>query len=312
MTYSKSLADFRRLPEETDDSPRIIRAIKECPEQTLFIPDGEYLIAAPILVDNRCRIVLADGACLKAVAAMDYVLTLIDCGKHSFLTGGKIDGNGLASCLWVNEFHHFTLKDVKLYNGKRYGLRIGGYREGGSCEMIATNLYFMCTMSGLAGNAAVSTIDGDSHFTDIVVVDYTVGFEIIGGELSGSNRLTRCHVWGGPVPAKEAGGIPEMLENSISFKTTAPDTLLRDCYADTGFIGYQIGGNTRLIGCSYYNNPVFVLDGITVIDHLAGRLLVADGYFTQHTDTATLYRGNNKDVIWRDNYLEGKDLHLPE
>ncbi len=311
MIYSKTLADFKRLPGEIDDAPRILRAIEECAERTLFIPDGEYEIASPILVSNRCRIAMADGAVLKAVAEMDYVLTYINCGKHCFLSGGKIDGNGMASCLWMNHYHHFTLRDMKLYNGKRYGLRIGGYSVGGSCEMIATNLYFMCNMSGLAGNAAVSTIDGDSHFTDIVVVDYTIGFEIVGGELSGSNRLTRCHVWGGPVPAKTPGGVPEMLENSVSFRMTAPDTMLRDCYADTGYIGYQVGGNARLIGCAYYNNPVFVLDDITVIDHLGGNLLVADGYFTQHTEHASLYKGDNKNVIWRDNYIEGKDLKLP-
>ncbi len=311
MNFYKTLADFPRLQGEADDAPRIIRAVEECSEKVLFIPDGDYEIASPITVSNRCRLLLADGATLKAVREMDFMITYISCGKHCSLIGGKLDGNGLASCLWLNQYHHFTLRDIKFYNGKKYGMRIGGYSAGGSCEMIANNIYCYCTMSGLAGNCGISSVDGDSHFTDIVIVDYTVGMEMVGGETAGSNRLTRCHVWGGPVPAKVEGGIPEMLENSISFRLTAPDTILRDCYSDTGYIGFQIEGNTRLLGCAYYNNPIFVLDEVTIIDHKSGWLLVSDGYFTQHTEHAQLYRGDNKNVIWRDNYIEGKDLKLP-
>ena len=307
MMYGKTLADYPRYQGENDDSPRIQRAINECADRVLFIPEGEYQIAEPLKVENRCSIEMQKNAVLKAVKEMDFVLFFDTTRKHTALTGGTIDGNGLASCLCVKDFHHFTFKDFNLNNGKIYGLRVIG-----GCEMIATNIYCHCTMSGMAGNCAVSSIGGDSHYTDIVVVDYTVGFEMVGGELAGSNRLTRCHVWGGPVPAKEPGGVPEMLVDSVSFRTSAPDTILRDCYADTGYIGFQIDGNTRLMGCAYYNNPVFVLDNITVIDHKSGWLLVSDGYFTQHTEHATLYRGDNKNVIWRDNYIEGKDLHLPE
>jgi len=64
------------------------------------------------------------------------------CDRNLFVVGGKIDGNGQASCL--------------------------------------------------AGNTAAYLCGGDSHYTDCIVVDYTVGFRNAGG----SNRFTRCHVWG--------------------------------------------------------------------------------------------------------------------
>ena len=35
-----------------------------------------------------------------------------------------------------------------------------------------------------------------------------------------------------------------MLVNSINFKIAGADTLLRDCYADTGKTGFLIEGNT--------------------------------------------------------------------
>ena len=52
MLFNKMLSDYPRLAGETDDSPRIKRAIADCEEQKLFIPDGVYEIAEPILVDN--------------------------------------------------------------------------------------------------------------------------------------------------------------------------------------------------------------------------------------------------------------------
>jgi len=305
MLFNKILTDYPRLNNETDDTPRIKRAIAESGEQTLFIPDGVYEIAAPITVDNKCSLLFQAKAVWKAVKEMDFVLTYKNCGMHTSLIGGVIDGNGLASCLCIGNYCHFTFRDFTLRNGKLYGIRV---LRG--CEMIVNNLYCNCTMSGMAGNIGVSSIGGDSHYTDVVIVDYTVGMEMVGDEIAGSNRLTRCHVWGGPV--KNEAGESEMLKDSISFRISSPDTLLRDCYSDTACIGFQIYNNTRLIGCSYYNNPVFPLDDVIVIDHKGGWLLVADGYFTQHTDHAQLYRGDNKNVIWRDNYIEGTHLYLPQ
>ena len=305
MLFNKTLADYPRLVGETDDAPRIKRAVADCGNQKLFIPDGVYDIAEPIVVDNRCSLLFQAKAVWKAVKEMEFVLTYQNCGMHTALIGGTIDGDGLASCLCIGGYCHFTFRDFNLDNGKIYGLRVLP-----GCEMIVNNIYCKCTKCGMAGNVAISSIGGDSHYTDIVVVDYTVGMEMVGGETAGSNRLTRCHIWGGPV--KNEQGECEMLKDSVSFRLYGPDSILRDCYSDTAVIGFEIGNNTRLLGCSYYNNPVFPLDNVTVIDHKAGWLLVADGYFTQHTDHATLYKGDNKNVIWRDNYLEGNDLHLPE
>jgi len=305
MLFNKTLADFPRLDGETDDSPRIKRAIEECTDQKLFIPDGVYEIAEPITIANRCSLLFQAKAVWKAVKEMEFVLTYTRCGMHTQLIGCSIDGDGLASCFFIEGYCHFTLRDFNFNNGKTYGMRVHG-----GCEMIVNNIYLKCTKTGMEGNIAVSSIGGDSHYTDIVIVDYTVGMEMVGGETAGSNRLTRCHVWGGPV--KNEAGESTYLENSVSFRMTGPDNLLRDCYSDTAVIGYEIGNNTRLIGCSYYNNPVFPLDNVVVIDHTAGWLLVSEGYFTQHTDHALLYRGDNKNVVWSNNYLEGKDLYLPE
>ena len=46
------------------------------------------------------------------------------------------------------------------------------------------------------------------------------------------------------------------------------------------------------------------MNDVTVIDHIAGELLVMGCMFRKTSPDATLYKGDKKkDVIWRDNIL---------
>lgn len=331
--YDATLLDFPRLSDETSDEKRIMRAAKSCPRGSLYIPGGIYEIADTVRIDTACSITFHPNAVLKAVKPMDFVLRydadsaypgMIEDGIwlkpnpdpdseywNPYLRGGIIDGNGIASCLVLNNYKHFTLKDMSLRNGKKYGLMTSEPGTKWTYELIAQNLYCKCTMSGLGGNTAICANDGDSHFIDCICVDYTIGFDLTKG---GSNRLTRCHVWGGPIPPKAEGELPEMLIGSINYRISCEDALLTDCYADTGKIGFEINNSTRLIGCAYYNNYQYKMDDVTVIRHNAGDLLVDNGMFRQHSPHATLYdpaadlQGR---LIWGNNILQG-GLKLPE
>lgn len=209
------LSDFPRRAGETDDAPRFRRAIDAAAGGLLAVPRGDYAIAAPLVVTNRCSIEMHPAACLRAVAKMDYVLTWDGWGDYHALTvfaadgtvadnlgrfirGGEIDGNGLASCLRIGSSHHFTLADITLRNGVRTGLEVSRWNGGHLYELIANNVYCKCNLSGLAGNVGIDCQVSDCHFTDVVVVDYTTGVRVKGS----SNRFTRCHVWGGTVPPK--------------------------------------------------------------------------------------------------------------
>ena len=286
--WDNALDRFHALPGEPDDTARIQRAIDATPSGVLYVPKGLYKVSSTIVVTNLCSLDMHKSAILRAVREMPYVLKVnngilfrgyreLPKGDdrrddyNLFVKGGRIDGNGLAACMALDGFRHFSLRDTTFLNGRTCGLRVNG--EAGGYELIACNLYFKCVIPGLAGNAAVWSTGGDSHYTDCVAVDYTVGFRMGRG---GSNRLTRCHVWGGPLPATKEGGEREMLKNSVNFWIDgASDTILRDCYADTGKTGFLVDGwDTHLDGCRYFNNYHFKLDDITVIDHRRGRLLV--------------------------------------
>lgn len=334
--YDTSLNDFPRLSGETDDAPRIQRAVDATENGILWIPKGEYAIAETVRVTNRCSLEMHPAAHLVAVKKMDYVLDIHSVGDYHALTlfnedgnmydnlglfvhGGDLDGAGLASCMHIVNAHHYTMRDTVFHNGFPYGLCVGNCADGHLYELIATNLYCKCNMPGLAGNIGIYSTLCDSHYTDCVVVDYTVGICL----KNGANRLTRCHVWGGTVPPKgmtvrewseeygerkrknlrgEYGeaekqraatfGLPEMLPNSISFDIQSGSNVLDGCFADTAEIGYRIAGNTILTNSSFFNNPLMGrLEKSTVIHHVKGTLDVTNCDFRRALGIEKIYEG---------------------
>ena len=211
--YDSILTDFVRLDNESDDSPRIQRAIDATPNGILCIPKGDYKIASPLFIKNRCSLDMHPAARLIATEEMEFVLTYDgNANFHEltlynndgsiydnlglFIRGGDIDANGKASCLLLANAHHYTLSNITLHNGKQYGLCVGGNLGGRLYELVANNVYCKCTMSGLSGNIGIYTNEHDGHYTDCFIIDYTTGFKADGG----ANRLTRCHIWGGTIP----------------------------------------------------------------------------------------------------------------
>ena len=306
-----TLAAFSRRAGEMDDSARVQRAIDALPSGVLYIPAGRYAIARTLVVTNMCSLLLHKNAVLAAVEPMEFVLKVnnaptqraydrLDFGM--FVKGGRIDGAGLASCMALDGFWHYTLRDVTFLNGKTYGLRVQG--EAGGCEVIAENLYFLCKTRGLAGNTGLCVMGSDGHYTDIVVVDYTVGVHMKRG---GSNRFTRCHVWGGPIPPPKPGAMPEMLKDSVNFwiGRDAGSTLMRDCYADTGITGFLIEGwETRLLGCSYFWNKAFGSYDAAAFRQNGGSVVIADGHVCKTIPGLKAYAGKGK-VVWRDMVYNG-------
>ena len=314
--YDVSVADYPRLAGEGGDSPRIMRAVEAAGKDgVVWFPRGEYEIDSMLVVSNSASLLLHKSAHLKAVREMPFVLKyfgrLMEAGNadssgivdhNLFIKGGNIDGMGLAGCAHVMGVRHFTMADTTIRNGKGVGLQFGDPAlpraiEGGY-EIIVNNLYFICNLPGLAGNVGLLTYIGDSHFTDIVVVDYTTGIR----DMKWSNRFTRCHVWGGIV--KKAGtNEPEMLKDSVAFDLRGSDAVLTDSYADTAMTGFWVRGDTRIFNCGYFNNWRFKMDNPTVFRHDCGTLIVTGGRFTKTSPNATLYRRGEKAsrLIWRDN-----------
>lgn len=314
--WDVNVADFPRFAGEVGDSARITRAIESAePGSVVWFPRGEYEIDSMLVITNGVSLLFHKSAHLKAVCEMPFVFQyyahLVEGGNASgfvdhnlFIRGGDIDGAGLSGCAQIMGVRHFTLADTTFRNGKGVGLQFGDpelpRNVAGGYEIVANNLYFICNIPGLAGNIAFLTYIGDSHFTDIVIVDYTTGIR----DMTWSNRFTRCHVWGGIV--KKVGTTePEMLENSVAFDIRGTDTVLTDCYADTSKTGFLIMKDARVFNCAYYNNWHFKMDNPTVFRHESGRLIVTGGRFSKDSPNAILYSEGAEagELVWRDNYL---------
>ena len=319
-TFDACAADFPRLPGEKSDVARLRRAMAAAPRGVLYVPAGLYEIDETLAVTNLCSLLFHKSAVLRAVAPMEYILAYDAKAQHAkenlpedynlFVQGGDFDGRGLASCVFLSDYHHFTLSNITLRNGLKFGLKVNDPVQRKGYELIANNVYCRCNMPGLAGNVGIHTNGGDSHYTDCIVVDYTTGIEVSGG---GANRFTRCHVWGGCIPPRREGEDCEMLVNSICFKIAGNATLLRDCYADTGKTGFYLNGTASLLGCCYYNNFVFKMDDTTVIRHEAGEVVVADCTFIKTSPKSRIYRGAGTGVTWRNNTYTGfDDADVPE
>ena len=347
--WDANLADFPRLAGETDDAPRFMRAVAAAPNGVLRVPKGEYDIASMILVTNRCSLSMHPAAHLVARAKMKYVLFwdgaadyhalsvynpdgFVYDNANLFIKGGDIDGNGLASCLALANAHHFMLADITLHNGLVTGLCVTRETGGHLYELIANNVYCKCTKSGLAGNVGIECQTSDCHFTDCIVVDYTKGIRSTGG----SNRFTRCHVWGGTVPPKGLGfkewsdayasrkkkeskrmwtaedekahlalGVPEMLPGSTAFECFGGADIFDGCFADTAEIGFDVKASVSLINSGFYNNPRMNLRKSTAIVHRRGKLRVAFCDFRGAAGCEKLYEGSGKNVEWIANEVRG-------
>lgn len=114
-----SLTDFPRLAGETDDAPRLQRAIDATKGGILYLPRGDYDIASTLVISNRCSLLMHRSATLRAVAEMDYVLRVRHQGVWDhldflcFIQGGAIDGNGLASCLSLENYWRQSLDEME-------------------------------------------------------------------------------------------------------------------------------------------------------------------------------------------------------
>lgn len=281
------------------------------------VPAGVYALTRPLVVTNDVSLSLHPQAVLRAATNMDCLViwdgawkkSLENCPRRQnrFVSGGQLDGAGLASCLLLTNCWHVTVRDVTFLNGRSYGLRtcVGN-------EVFGNNLTFRTRLPGLCGNTALRVETSDCHFTDVVAVNYTTGVYADWG----SGRYTRCHVWNGKLSATpdEKGLVP--LAETVAFHVRGGGTILRDCYADSARVGFLIDSwETRLLGCSFFNNRKLTpMTDITVIrmTNPKGRLLVSGGSFVKSAENMKMFEGEGK-VVWRDCLYSGwkKDEERP-
>lgn len=296
------MSDFRREVNDTSDDNRIAAALKIARYgKTVLFDEKEYLVKSSIIVSYQQCIKMSEMTIVKATDDFsdDYYDNVILYVNNSLypssrknknisnipdykggyslpnerqqVTGGCIDGNGVANCLKVNGYQGFQVSNISFLNPLNYGFNCqGGY------EMIVSK----CTCRNYIDNTEkVAQLIGfkiggtDQHISDCTAVDTHVGFSIEGS----SDRLSRCHHWCGPVDCQSGKYIP----NSISFLIKQLDAILVACYADTSEINYKVEstGDAQLIGCgSFSNTSAFTVNKCTRL-YADGKVTVIGGRY---------------------------------
>lgn len=327
--YDASLDSFPRKDGETGDSARIMRAVESTPKGILYIPAGTYKIDSTVKITNSVSLLMHKSARFVAENKMDFMFVVNVAGTYYpkdriayekgkdpvpfdtnvFIEGGEFDARGLATCMKIESYRNMRLEGTSFKNGSPFGLQVGPspgkWLDG--IELVAKHLFFQTDMTGLAGNVAIKINEGDSHYNDITIVDYTTGIMNSGG---GSNRFTRIRVFYGNLPAKSAEECPENIKNSVGI-LLGGDSLLRDCVVDSAQTGYKLTGEARLLGCSYNNSGRFKPGPILAIDnsmHAICPITVSYGRFSKKSDLpGVLYKGtiDANNFLWANNRVIG-------
>lgn len=232
----------------TDDTNAIINAINANAGKTILFADGVFCISSPITISNDCNIKFSN-ATLKAIALMDWMINYetsrtitnaFSLSRDGFIVGGKLDGNNKAKkLLRLNKFLHFTLKDMRFYNGINRGLVVNDVASM-SAELVASDLYFANdTADSITDNIAIENLGGDNFYSDINIVDWTVGIKD-----TRNATWTRIHPW---ISQKVR------LPNSKCYWLNGDNFTLTNCIVDSTQYGYYLeSGVARIVNTKSY------------------------------------------------------------
>jgi hypothetical protein len=110
----------------------------------------------------------------------------------------------------------------------------------------------------------------------------------------------------------QVDGVPQYLKGSVNFvikgDNGSGEVILRDCYADTGEIGFDLYCTARLLGCSYYNNYEWLkFDNVLCIrNNTTEPIHVFEGCWSKTSPNAKFYQGfPGENIVFRDNIFRG-------
>ena len=107
-----NLNDYPRLEGETDDAPRIQRALDDATLLTVYIPEGTYEIASPLIIKNQASIQMENQTVIECVKEMDFMVEWIGpegipgYSRNCAVRGGCLNAKGLASCMKLMNYCH--------------------------------------------------------------------------------------------------------------------------------------------------------------------------------------------------------------
>ena len=201
------VSDYVKPNTNEDVSDALQELILNNPRRVIFFPDGEYLLSKPICTPanpaNAVSLRLSNFAVIKAMDSWDSDEALIrlgaaepfntirENGSNYYLTGGVIDGNGVANGVSIDSGRETRIDNVSIKHTK-IGLHVKWGANSGSSDADICNV-------NIVGNAKEGSIgllvEGmDNTFTNMRIAYVHTGVKLA----RGGNYLRNIHPLGGP------------------------------------------------------------------------------------------------------------------
>lgn len=288
--FSVNALDYATGDGVTDDAAGLQNALNAATGSTLYIPDGTYLVSAPLVIPTNCAVFMASNAVIRATAAMDAVIKTDAAVEHlnNIIEGGYIDCADLAdSGIWLKWFSMFRIEDVEIWDNLVYGIRLGRAAGTSSYEVFISDTRIRRSLvAAPAGTYGIYFENaGDSHVSETIIMGQKYG---IGGTINDS-KFDRVHVWN----PQQNGAV------LIGFAIGGGDNVLSQCQVDgdcTSNAYYLNGNRNKMVGCCANH----VSWGT---DNAAGLVYVEAGY--KATVVGCSFKGYSGAVRWGADFVLG-------
>ncbi len=248
------------------------------PMATLYFPDGEYLVAQPILThsngDKATAFVLADGAVIKAdkanwkatkfsnvtvtysngngVSGDTTVSSVIALGgklnaqvnnsrlngSYYYVKGGTIDGAGVADGISCEWGRESLIRNVKIQNFKSYGISIPRGANGNSSDMDIED----CVINGggQMSTTGIKVLAFDNTISGCRIYDCQTGvYNTGGGNIYRDMRVEFTN--------KSSYPLSKVPSNMVGFDDEKTDNFYLHCQTVNYATGFKLGNGAKSV-----------------------------------------------------------------
>ena len=240
------VTDYVKANTGEDVSDALQELILANPQRVIYFPDGEYLLSKPICTpanpEHAVSLKLSNFAVIKAMDSWDSDEALIRLGaaepfntihvngSNYYLSGGVIDGNGIAKGVSIDSGRETRVDGVSIKH-TTVGLHIKLGANSGSSDADICNVNIV----GLGKRDTIGVlIEGmDNTLTNMRIAYVHTGVKIV----RGGNYLRNIHPLG--------TSVPEFYSDSTAFCDLSGSNWYDFCYSDQYETGFYFKG-----GCS--------------------------------------------------------------
>ncbi len=292
------VSDYVKPNSGKDVADELQELILNNPKRVLYFPDGEYLISKPICTpgnpEHSVCLHLSNYATIKATAdwnneeamirlgAAEPFNSIAICGSNYYLTGGIIDGSGVANGVSIDSGRETRIDNLSIKHTK-IGLYVkyGANSSSSDADICNVNIYG----NGQPDSIGLLIEGCDNTFTNMRIARVQIGVKLV----RGGNTLRNIH----PLYGSAYGW--DNYASSVAFYDIGWDNRYDFCYSDQYATGFYMRDGLQSI---YHNCLCFWW---TTVKDIGGQVgFKADGKFCSLINCSRVsLRGDctNKDFL---------------